>query len=75
MGLAVDLAAELLRRHSRRLDRARTHGGGENPVHVGEDADPDGVAFDLCACGGACERQRDQQDSGGGRAVSGHGVS
>ena len=45
--LAADLAAELFGRHSRRFDRARSHGGREDAVHVGEHADTDGVTLDL----------------------------
>ncbi|MGY4469112.1 hypothetical protein ACVWWK_004821 [Bradyrhizobium sp. LB9.1b] len=72
---AVDLEAELLRRHPRRLGRARAHRGREYPVHVGEDADADDIALDFRVRGGACERQRDQQDSSRCRTKRAHGVS
>ena len=45
--LAIDRAAELLCRHARRFHGAGPHGGGEYAVHVGENADADGVALDL----------------------------
>ncbi|MET4794828.1 hypothetical protein ABIF64_007006 [Bradyrhizobium japonicum] len=47
----------------------------KNAVHVGEYADADGVALDLGARGGACERQRNEQSGGGCRAKGDHGVS
>ncbi len=61
---AVDLAAELLCGHPRRLDRSPAHCGREHAVHVGEHADADRIALDLCARRRACDRHRDQQQGG-----------
>lgn len=44
---AIDLVAELFGRHSRRFDRSGSHGSCKNAIHVGKDADADGIALDF----------------------------
>jgi hypothetical protein len=43
---AIDPAAKLFSRHSRRFDRSGLHCGCEYAAHVGENADADGITFD-----------------------------